>query len=326
MEPIVKRKVLNLVQFLFNNYVSEEHKNLLMLKYGMSDSFEEICEELMIDVYRTYERDTLKLDFYLQYLSNRYFNGISVNDIKKKILDKLESNFECGDYSLVENHKAVESSLMFICSELNKRNVDYYVLGSVPIYVKLGISFSRFHSDIDIAINSKDLDVLKDIFKDSDYVYFDNRFCSQKFFDYNEKRARGGHEIIAQHRNSDFSIGFYEFDRLDDNSITKKDYFSEVVDGNLISRVCKYVYSKEFTDLYYSNDKLEFNGVSFRYCNIEGIYLLKQKNYMNIGRNKDIYDIHIIEKYYDINNERVLRMKELLSEAANYIIEEIGKE
>lgn len=326
MDSVTKRKVFNLIQFLFNNYESEEHNKLLMLKYSSYNNFNDVLEEIIVDVYKTYLNDSLKLDFYLRYLTDKYFDGRDVEDVKKEILDKLESNFECGDFSLKENHIMVKNALLFICDELNKRDVDYYVLGSVPIYIKLGIDFSRFHSDIDIAINSKDIKVLEEIFKDSDYEYYDNRFCSQKFFDYVEKRARGGHEIIAQNKNNDFSIGFYEFDRLGDGSITKKDYFSEVVDGNLINRVCKYVYSKEFTDLYYSKDKLNYNGVSFKYCSIEGIYLLKQKNYMNVGRKKDKYDIRIIEDNYSLNNSKITRMKELIYEAANYIIEEIDKE
>lgn len=326
MNSVVKRRVFNLIQFLFNNYVSEEHKNLLMLKYASNDCFEDIVNELIIDVYRTYSKDKMKLDFYLGFLSNKYFNNKDIDLMKKDILEKLESNFDWGNYSLEENHKFLKEALLFICSELNKRDVDYYVVGSVPIYIKLNIAFSRFHSDIDIAINSKDIHYLNEIFENSNYKFFDNRFCSQKFFDYNEKRARGGHEIVAQNKNNDFSIGFYEFDRLDDGSLVKKDYFSEVVEGNLINRVCKFLYSKEFVDLYYSKDKLTYENVEFKYCNIEGLYLLKQKNYVNIGRNKDVYDVHLIECNYDLDNDKILRMNELICEYANYTVEEISAE
>lgn len=322
MDSVLQRRVYNLVQFLFNNYVSEEHKNLLLLKYSSSDDFKVIVNELIVDVYRTYSKDKIKLDFYLGYLTNNYLDNKDINVLKEEILSKLESNFECGDYSLNNNHGILKETLLFICRELNKRNVDYYVIGSVPIFIKLGIGFSRFHSDIDIAINSKDINYLREIFKDSNYVFFDNRLCSQKFFDYNEKRARGGHEIIAQNKDNAFSIGFYEFDRLDNGSITKKDYFSEVVDGKLINRVCKYSYSKEFTELYYSNDKLSYEDIEFRYCSVEGVYLLKQKNCSNIGRNKDLYDVNVIENNYKLDNVKIERMKELLFESANYVIED----
>lgn len=324
MDSVIKRRIFNLVQFVFNNYVSEEHKNLLIFKYGSMNSFEEIVDELVIDVYRTYAKEKLKLEFYLAYLSELYFNNKSLVDLKSDILDRLESNFECGNYSLEENHELLSDALVFICQELNKRECDYYVVGSVPIYVKVNKGFSRFHSDIDIAINSKDMHYLEDIFKDSDYLFFDKRFCSQKFFDYNEKRARGGHEIIAQSKTSDFNIGFYEFDRMEDDSIIKKDYFSEVVEGKLINRVCKYVYSKEFVDLYYSKDKLSYKGAMFRYCKVEGLYLLKKKNYVNVGRNKDMYDVNFIEENFDLDVDKISRMKELISEYASYTIEEVS--
>ncbi len=325
MDSIIKRRVFDLVQFIFNNFVSEEHKNLLIFKYSKFNDFEEILNELVIDVYRTYSKDKLKLNFYLKYISNLYLDGKDISLIKDNVLARLESNFECGDYSLEDNHRYVNDALTFICGKLNERNVDYYVVGSLPIYIAVGKGFGRFHSDVDIAINSKDIECLNDIFKDSDYVFMDKRMCSQKFFDYNEKRARGGHEIIAQSKNSDFSIGFYEFDRGNNDSIIKKDYFSEVVEGNLINRVCKYLYSKEFVDLYYSRDKISYNGVEFRYCKVEGLYLLKKKNYVNIGRNKDMFDVNFIEENCVFDKEKVLRMKELITEYASYTIEEVIK-
>lgn len=323
MNPVTKRRVLNLIQFLFNNYVSEEHKNLLLIKYDSYDKFDVIINDLIVDVYRTYSKDEVKLNFYLGYLSDKYFDGKDVSLIKKDILDRLESNFEQGDSSIEENHQHLVKALLFVCRELNKRDVDYYVIGSVPIYVKLNLGFSRFHTDIDIAINSKDIDKLEDIFLASDYKFFDNRFCSQKFFDYNEKRARGGHEIVAQDKSSSFSIGFYEFDRLDDGAIIKKDYFSEVVEGRLINRVCKSFYSKEFVDLYYSKDTLKYLDVEFKYCTVEGLYVLKQRNFVNIGRNKDLFDANMVENNYDLDMDKINRMKELLSEYANYQIEDI---
>jgi len=323
MNPITKRRTLNLIQFLFNNYISEEHKNLLLMKYESYDKFEVIVNDLIIDVYRTYSKDEVKLNFYLSYLSNKYFDGKDIDLIKQDILERLESNYEYGDCSLEENHQHLVKALLFVCRELNKRDVDYYVVGSVPIYIKLNLNFSRFHTDVDIAINSKDIDKLEDIFRACDYRLFDNRFCSQKFFDYDEKRARGGHELIAQDKSSSFSIGFYEFDRLDDCGMIKKDYFSEVVEGKLINRVCKSFYSKEFVDLYYSKDKLKYLDIEFRYCNVEGLYILKQKNYVNIGRNKDLFDVNLVEKNYNLDMNKVNRMKELIYEYASYTIEDI---
>ena len=42
MDPVIKRKVFDLVQFIFNNYVSDEHKSLLVFKYSKMNDFDEI--------------------------------------------------------------------------------------------------------------------------------------------------------------------------------------------------------------------------------------------------------------------------------------------
>lgn len=324
MEPVSKRKLCNLVQFLFNDHVSEEHKKLLLLKYDNEISLEDAVSKLVIDVYRSYYKDEVKLNYYLNFLCDEFLDGISLDELKETILRKLESNFECGNLSLDENHEEVRKALLFICRRLNEEKIDYYVVGSVPIYIKLNIPFSRFHSDVDIAVSHKDIDKLGEIFKDSDYEYMDNRLFSQKFFDYDEKRARGGHEIVAQKKDNEFSIGIFEFERLDDGSIIKKDYFSEIVDGNLINRVCKYHYGKKFTNLYYSKDYLHYEDVKFKYCTIEGTYLLKKKNASHIGRNKDSYDVQIIENNYALDQNVINKLQLLMAEAANYEIDEIN--
>lgn len=323
MNPIEKRKIFNLIQFLFNSYLSENHKNLLITKYNSYDNFDSAINDIAIDIYHVYSKEEEKLNFYLGYLSEKYLDNKELELIKKEILDKLELNLEYGDCSLEENHHRLVKALLFVCRELNKRNIDYYVVGSVPIYIKLNLGFSRYHTDIDIAINTKDINKLEDVFLACDYKFFDNRFNSQKFFDYNEKRARGGHELIAQDKSSSFSIGFYEFERLDNGGIIKKDYFSEVVEDRIFNRVCKYFYSKEFVDLYYSKDKLQYLDVEFRYCNVEAMYILKQKNYNNIGRNKDLFDIDLIEKNYELDQEKIKLMNNLISEYASYTIEDI---
>ena len=45
MNHVIKRTVFDLVQFIFNNYVSEEHKNLLIFKYSKMNDFDEIINE-----------------------------------------------------------------------------------------------------------------------------------------------------------------------------------------------------------------------------------------------------------------------------------------
>lgn len=320
MEYLERRIIFNLVQFIFNNYISEEHKKLLLFKYDNKKQFKEALDELLIDVFCVYQDDPKKLKYYLKFLSNKYLYNKDYLTIKQEILNRLELNINNGDVSLDDNHCDIIKTLLFVCDALNKNNIDYYVVGAIPVYIKLGLPFLRFHSDIDILINGNDIDKLQDIFRNSDFYFLDNRHNSQKFFDYKEGRSRGGHEIIAQKKDSAFSIGFFEFKRFLDGTITKRDYFSEIVDDKCINKVCEYRYSKEFVDYYYSKDKITYNGVGFRYCTIEGVYLLKKHNCNNVGRNKDLYDIKIFEQNYNFDIELLKQMEKFIHEAYEYVI------
>ncbi len=325
MNYVDKRKILHLVQFVFNSYISEDYKNLLLNKYKGLSSFISFLNEFILDIYNIYYKDKEKLDFYLEYIANNYLDNKDISIIKEEIVSKLEVNFGCSDLSMEDNHKVLGDSLIFICRELNKRNIDYYVVGSIPIYIKINKGFERFHSDIDIMINGNDIDCLKEIFEDSDYILMDNRFNSHKFFDEKEKRVRGGHDILAQCKDNDFSIGFYEFSRYEDGSISKKDYFSDIKDNKITNYVYNNIYTKEYFDMFYSKDFIEYNGIKFRYFNIDGLYLYKSKNLFNEGRNKDLYDVKFMEKNCDLDKERINELKELFNSSVKYIIDILEK-
>ena len=325
MNYVDKRSILHLVQFVFNSYINEDYKNLLLEKYKRLKNFDEFLNSFVEDIYYIYKKDSDKLNFYLQYVSSNFLNNKDIEILKEEVVNKLEINSSCSEFSIEENHKMIEKSLSFICQKLNELNVDYYVTGSIPLYVKVGNGFKRFHSDIDIMINEKDIIYLEDIFKSSDYVLMDNRFNSHKFYDERENRVRGGHDFLAQCKDSDFSIGFYEFSKYDDGSLIKKDYFSSIEDNEICNYVYNNIYTKEYFDSFYSKDCIEFNGYKFKYFNFEGLYLYKSKNLFNEGRNKDFYDIKFMESNYNLDMTKINGLKSVFDNSTSYKKERIEK-
>lgn len=325
MNYVDKRRVLHLVQFVFNSYIKEDYKNLLLDKYKLLENFDVFLNLLVKDIYYIYKDDNDKVNFYLNYISSNFFNGKDIELIKEEIINELEINSNCSDFTLNENHEMIDKSLSFVCKELNDRNVDYYVTGSLPVYINSLKGFKRFHSDIDIMINSDDVNCLKDIFGNSDYVLMDNRYNSHKFYDEKENRVRGGHDFLAQCKNNDFSIGFYEFSKYDDGSIIKKDYYSIIENGEVVSYVYNNEYSKEYFDSFYSKDYIEYKGIKFKYFNLEGLYLYKSKNLFNEGRNKDLYDVKFMKENCNLDVNKIEELKDIFNNSVTYSKERIDK-
>ena len=60
------------------------------------------------------------------------------------------SNQIDGNMSLVENHKLINDSLKHFCVLFNKYDIDYYIVGALPCFIKTKQKLFRYHDDIDI--------------------------------------------------------------------------------------------------------------------------------------------------------------------------------
>lgn len=181
--------------------------------------------------------------------------------------------------------------LRFICKKLNDKSINYYIGGAVGAYIDANIPFQRIHDDIDIMIEEKYLNELESIFRDTDFEYHDNRLSSTKIL--NEYGfTEGDHEVYAQHKYSDFHIGFFLY-HCDNNSCTLTEYFND----KGIQKKLERTFPIEFFKAQYNDSIIDYLDIKLKTIRKETIY--KNKTVMN--RKKDLFDIKILKPIIDVD-------------------------
>lgn len=185
----------------------------------------------------------------------------------------------------------IDNVLNFICPKLNDLKINYYIVGAIGAYSSVGLKSNRTHDDLDILIEEKDVCLLKDVFENSEYDFYDNRYTSKKTLNGNNY-TEGEHEVIAKQKNTDFHIGFFLFTK-NNEQYTITEYFKE---GNLQKKLERTLPIKYFK-YQYSDNLVQYGRTHFKTVTVECIY----KNKLNMNREKDKYDCEILKKYLDIN-------------------------
>lgn len=184
----------------------------------------------------------------------------------------------------------VDNALNYLCPKLNDLKINYYIVGAVGAYLRLGIDSNRIHNDLDILIEEEYVYLLKNIFEDSNYVFYDNRYSSKKIL--NEKNYTDGeHEVIAKQKNGDFHIGFFLFSKNED-TYTITEYFKEDNIQKKIERTLPIKYFK----YQYDDSLVKYGNIQFKTVTVECIY----KNKLNMNREKDKYDCEVLSKFLDL--------------------------
>lgn len=206
--------------------------------------------------------------------------------------------------------KDVDKALEYICPKLNALGVDYYIVGAVGAYLRAGIDSGRLHDDLDILIEEKSVDLLEEVFKNSDYEFQDNRFSSEKIL--NEKNYTDGeHEVIAKAKNSDFHIGFFLFSKTSE-TYTITEYFR---DGDIQKKIERTLPIKYF-EYQYDDEPIRYGGSQFKTVTPECIY----KNKLGMEREKDKYDCGMLRSLVDsgrlgrmrgMSKDRVISIKKV---------------
>ena len=187
-----------------------------------------------------------------------------------------------------DNILFLDDAIKTICEKLNHNKINFYIVGAIGAYIDAGIHFQRNHDDLDLMIEEKDIEKVKEIFKDTDYIFFDKRYTSNKYL--NEKGyPEGNHEVYANHKFSSFHIGFFLY-RKNKEKYTIIEYFNEegkckILERSLPIEIFKYQY----------NNDAEYKGIKVKVVRKELIY--KNKKVMN--REKDTFDIKKLEPTID---------------------------
>lgn len=149
------------------------------------------------------------------------------------------------------------------------------MVGALSVFIGTGVPLFRYHGDLDFMIAEKDIDKVKEALKDSDYVFEDNRLTTDKTYNPNVGLTQGEHEVIANHKDNEFHLGFFLFDRHRNGSININEYYKGRKDGKDVPMVLKRHLPKELVELEYTSKNVEYEGVSFRTSTLESIYSKK---------------------------------------------------
>ena len=108
--------------------------------------------------------------------------------------------------------------------------------------------------------------------------------------------TQGEHEVIANHKDNEFHLGFFLFRREQDNSLTIREYFmQENENGEKVPMVLERHCPKELVDLEYMQEETEYAGTRFRTSTPESVYAKK----MSTRHPKDMLDIEALENKID---------------------------
>ena len=159
-----------------------------------------------------------------------------------------------------------------------------------------GVPLFRYHGDIDFMIAEKDIEKVREALKGTDYDFSDDRFDNKKRFSEGVGHTQGEHEVIANHKENEFHLGFFLFRREPDQSITIREYFmQEKENGEKVPMVLERHCPKELVDLEYTAEETEFAGTRFRTSTPESVYAKK----MYTRHEKDMLDIKALKDKVD---------------------------
>jgi len=154
----------------------------------------------------------------------------------------------------------------------------------------------RYHGDIDFMVAEKDIEKVREALVGTDYEFSDDRFNNQKRFSEGVGHTQGEHEVIANHKDNEFHLGFFLFRREPDQSITIREYFmQERENGERVPMVLERHCPKELVDLEYTSEETEFAGTKFRTSTPESVYSKK----MHTRHDKDMLDIQALKDKVD---------------------------
>lgn len=298
--------------------VSEEKKNQIILNY-LDKSEIEFIKELSQVVYRNFRNDEETYNSLLSIIRSVDPENCPPIDQMKVMLDKMYSNVVEGNMSLEDNHKLINESIIKFTTLFNENNIDYYIVGALPCFIKTGIPLFRYHDDIDIMINENDIDKVSRIIKEAGYIFHDDRFPSvERNLEMMENKPP--HTVLAQNPYNEFHLGFFTFRREQDYSITVREYSSRLENNDVKVDVMERHLDPIGTELNYNSEPIEYMGTVFRTSSVESVYQIK--GFTN--RPKDITDKDKLEPYIDKDKLEELRKHPFHNEEIKNISSDIG--
>ena len=210
----------------------------------------------------------------------------SIDDLINRLNFIKGMNMEHPNMSLTENHELVVT-IFDKFNELILDKFDCYYTGGLMGYLATNHKLERYHSDLDLFINEKQLIMLKKLVDYSD----DFNFVSNM-----DSKGINGHEYKIVYKDTEMSVGLFLFERRFDKGITLKEYYYEGQKDEKQLFVNEHHFSKDYTYMTFSDEVRYHNGIPYKMVSLESIYYSKKGS-----RPKDRYDANIIKNYIDMN-------------------------
>ena len=225
---------------------------------------------------------------------------------KEAILNKIDANKKLnitpGNISIEENHTLIKQTLTGLCNKLNELGADYYVVGALSAFIATDTPLFRYHGDIDIMISEKDLDKVRKVLEGTDYEFQDNRLTTDKTYDPVVGHTQGEHEVIANHKDNKFHLGFFLFDRNRDGSVTVKEYYKGKKNGREVPMILERRLPKELVELEYTTQATTYGDTYFRTSTPESIY--SKKSYTR--QPKDLLDLEALDGHINMRQVELM--------------------
>lgn len=239
-------------------------------------------------------------------------SDLTIDDINEKLIEAimdrkkaLEERYD--DEKVRDNHETLYGKLEQLARLLNKEGIDYQLAGSLCGFLKCDEESNRCHDDIDISLNEQDVGKFQRICESMGLTFEDNRLNSPKVL--NNDIPVGDHEIISKDSESDFHIGVFPFERLEDGTVISKEYYHDE-DGTACVR--ENICLPELASEIFGHEEIDFRGTPIVITPPEYVYILK--GYTN--NKKDKQDMKFLEKQID---KKKLEKIESLSKEKNVV-------
>ena len=220
----------------------------------------------------------------------------SKEELLAQLQKNLDTNYTPGDLPIEENHALIEATLKTVCDRLNEQGVDYYMVGALSTFIATQTPLFRYHGDIDFMIEETDMPKVQAAMAGTDYEFSDDRLDNKRRIAPDGSHAQGEHEVIANHKDNEFHLGFFIFRREKDGAITVREYFMEERgNGEKVPKILERHLPKELAELEYSSEETEFAGTKFRTSTPESVIAKKEFT----RHPKDLLDIEKLKGKMD---------------------------
>lgn len=237
-----------------------------------------------------------------------------INELAEKVvLDYVrEKKARINPELVMKNHKEIYSKLEELTQRLNNYRVDYQLAGALCAYIKYGMESSRVHDDIDINLNEADMDKFQRVCMEMGLQFHDDRLTTSRVL--KNGIPAGEHEVMATLEGTDFHIGAFCFERMEDGTVINKGYYR---DEN--NQVCSRnnIISPLLANEIFGRERVDFRGNSLYITPPEYIYCLK--NYTQ--KDKDKMDLQFMEDKIDRN--KLFRINSLLRASSSVQYEKV---